>query len=74
MQSQMKRVDHIEQRLDLDRPQVYALIRAGLIGPPVVVRVGRQYRVNADALEEWIEAGGASYPGGWRREKNQAGR
>ena len=67
MQTEMKRVDHIQKRLDLNRAQVYSLIRDGVLGAPVVVRVGRAYRVNVEALEGWIAAGGAAFPNGWRK-------
>jgi excisionase family DNA binding protein len=68
----LKHVDHLEKRLGTNKPQTYKLIREGVIPPPVVIRVGRQYRVNADALEEWIEAGGAGYSGGWRKGGGEA--
>jgi putative molybdopterin biosynthesis protein len=32
-----------------------------------VIRLGRQYRVDPDALDEFIRSGGRALPGGWRR-------
>jgi hypothetical protein len=34
----------------------------------VVVRFGRQVRINVEALRTWESAGGAPLPGGWKRE------
>lgn len=42
--------------------------REGLLPPGVVVQVGRRVRVDLDALEAWIAAGGQGLAGGWRRE------
>jgi len=42
------------------------LARMGLM--PGIVRLGRQIRVNPEALERFIDSGGAALPGGWRRE------
>jgi len=60
-------VDHLAEALSINQTQAYALIRAGIIAPPVIVRVGRQYRVNTKELERWIAEGGASYRFGWRK-------
>jgi len=68
----LERIDLLQDRLNVNQMQAYALIRNGIIKPPVVVRVGRQYRVNADELEKWIESGGAAYPGGWRKGEGNA--
>ena len=46
--------------------RVYELIRLDVL--PGVVRVGRQIRIDAVALDAWIAAGGYALPGGWRRE------
>lgn len=43
-------------RLSVDRHRAYELIRQGRV--PGVVRIGRQIRIDLDAVEEWIAAGG----------------
>jgi len=43
------------------------LARSGVM--PGVVRLGRQIRINPEALERFIESGGVALPGGWRREE-----
>lgn len=50
--------------LQVSNSRAYALARAGVIP---VVRVGRQLRVDADRLNEWIANGGMALPGGWKR-------
>ena len=47
--------------LGVSRQRVYALIREGVIPSGVSVQLGRQVRVNPDALEEWIRAGGKGF-------------
>ena len=48
------------------RPQrVYELALEGLLP---VVRLGRQVRIDEDALFLWVREGGQGLPGGWRRE------
>ncbi len=46
--------------LDVTVPRAYELARSGVIP---TVRIGRQVRVSADALLEWIEAGGTGLAG-----------
>ena len=54
--------------LGVSEQRVYELVRTGILPPGVVVRLGRQVRIDEDALREWIAAGGQSLPGGWRRD------
>ncbi len=44
---------------------IYALAKVGIIP---AVRIGRRVMFDPDALDRFIEAGGAALPGGWRRE------
>lgn len=44
---------------------VYALAREGVIPS---VRLGRTLRFDVDQLEAFVQAGGAGFAGGWRRE------
>jgi hypothetical protein len=46
----------------------YDLVRENFFPPGVIVRFGRQIKVNPECLEEFLAAGGAALPGGWRRE------
>ena len=53
-------VPRIAQRLGISKSSAKRLIRDGLIP---VVRVGRQLRIDDEALSSWISKGGA---GSWR--------
>ncbi|HLW59115.1 MAG TPA: helix-turn-helix domain-containing protein [bacterium] len=61
------RVPRVARVLDVHDHRVYKLIRNGVLPS---VRLGRQVRVDEDALRDWIRRGGQSLPGGWRREPN----
>jgi excisionase family DNA binding protein len=54
------------ERLDVTLARLYELARTGALP---AVRIGRQIRFSPDALSEWIEGGGQSLAGGWRRER-----
>ncbi len=58
------------QILAVSEGRLYEMIRTGLLPPGVVVHLGRQVRIDEDALADWIKAGGQALPGGWRREAN----
>lgn len=53
------------ERLDVTLARLYELARTGTLP---AVRIGRQIRFSPEVLSGWIEAGGQSLPGGWRRE------
>ncbi len=53
--------------LDVTEGRVYEMIRTELLPPGVVVHLGRQIRIDQDALAEWIQAGGQALPGRWKR-------
>lgn len=57
----------VAEILGVSAIRVYEMARAGLLPAGVVVRLGRQVRFNADALDRWIESGGRSWESGWRR-------
>jgi excisionase family DNA binding protein len=65
MNEKLLRVSEAAEWLDLSEYQVLAYARAGIIPH---VRLGRQVRFDPAALEEFINNGGKSYPGGWKRE------
>ena len=56
--------------LGVSNQRFYELVRTAVIPPGVVVRLGRQIRINEDALSEWIDHGGQALAGGWRRERD----
>lgn len=65
MNKKLLRLPEVARLLDLKEDRVYALAREGIIP---VVRIGRQLRVDPDALDEWIHNGGQGFAGGWRKE------
>ena len=58
----MMRIPEVAQRLAVSVPRAYELARLGLLPS---TRVGRQVRVDPQALERWIAAGGRPLDGGW---------
>ncbi len=46
-------------------PRVYELARQNIIP---AVRLGRQVRVDAHRLEDFLQSGGKALEGGWRHE------
>ena len=54
--------------LGVSTGRLYELARIGILPVGVIIHIGRQIRVDQDALREWVRAGGQSLPGGWRRE------
>jgi excisionase family DNA binding protein len=59
------RADKVAEILDVSQARVYELIRLGILPS---VSLGRQKRVSEEALNRFIEKGGQSLPGGWRRD------
>jgi len=65
MGKKLLRIPTVAKILDVSEDRVYSLAREGVLPH---VRLGRQIRVDSDALEEFINSGGKALPGGWRRE------
>lgn len=63
--SKLLKVEEVAEMLDCSEYRVYTLAREQIIPS---VRLGRQLRFSADALNEFITNGGKSFPGGWRKE------
>ena len=61
-------IPEVARVLRVPPARAYNLAREGLIP---TVRVGRQVRVDRDALQEWIRDGGRPLPGGWRRREQE---
>jgi excisionase family DNA binding protein len=57
MSTRLLRVPKVAEIIDTTIPRVYELIRLGILP---AVRMGRQVRVEANALEEWIKNGGSA--------------
>jgi excisionase family DNA binding protein len=56
-------IDEVACVLRVRRARAYELARQGLLP---VTRLGRQLRVEHDALTMWVRNGGRSLPDGWR--------
>lgn len=59
MAKRLLRVSEISERLGITNQRTWELIRRGMLP---AVRIGRQVRVDEDALEEWIRQGGCALP------------
>lgn len=58
MERQILIADEVARILRVDRQRVYELVRRDAIP---VIRLGeRQYRFDAEAIEQWIERGGSA--------------
>lgn len=60
----LHRVPEVARILDTTDQRVYEMLRQGILPG---VRMGRQVRIDRVALEKFIENGGQSYPGGWKK-------
>jgi hypothetical protein len=54
------------KRLGVDIQRFYDLARTNFFPTGVIVRLGRQIRVNPELLEKFLASGGAPLAGGWR--------
>lgn len=52
-------VGEAAELLRVSPARAYELIRTEVLRPPVVVRLGRQLRINADELNLWLRDGGS---------------
>jgi excisionase family DNA binding protein len=59
------RAEEVAEVLGVAKCRVYDLVRAGLLP---AVHLGRQIRIDEEALRNWVRNGGQAWPGGWRRE------
>lgn len=58
------RISEVAGILNVSVARCYDMARNRILP---VVRLGRQLRVDADKLEQWIGDGGQALAGGWRR-------
>jgi hypothetical protein len=63
MSRQLLKVKKVAGMLDSTEYRVYEMIRLRLIPQSAIVRMGRQIRVDSEALEQWIAQGGCAQPG-----------
>jgi excisionase family DNA binding protein len=59
MTTKLMRIPEVARIIDTTTARAYELIRLGILP---AVRMGRQVRVDANALEEWIKRGGSAQP------------
>jgi excisionase family DNA binding protein len=67
MKSKLLKISDVAFILNVSEERAYSLAREGLIP---TVRLGRQVRVDEQALISWIQYGGQALSGGWRKEEN----
>jgi excisionase family DNA binding protein len=65
----LESMEYAARRLNVSEQRAYQMAREGILPEGVVVRLGRQIRVDPDELECFIKNGGQALPGGWKKEK-----
>ena len=60
-QVKLIRVPQLSRMLDVPEWRAYEIIRLGILPPGVVVRLGRQIRLNEQRLREWMDTGGQGH-------------
>ena len=58
-------IEQVAQILSVNHARAAELVRRGILPS---VRLGRQLRVDPQHLRQFIDSGGKTLPGGWRRE------
>lgn len=59
------RVQEVARIFDCSEQRIYEMARQGILPS---VRLGRQIRIDREALEKFIEGGGQALAGGWKKE------
>jgi excisionase family DNA binding protein len=57
--------DQLAPTLGVSKARLYQLVRDQIVP---AVHVGRSIKFDLPQIREWIEGGGSSLPGGWRKE------
>lgn len=65
--SSLLTVDQVAKVLLVGKQRVYALCRLGILPH---IRLGRSVRFDASQLESFMNSGGRSFPGGWRKDSD----
>ncbi|SHF07441.1 DNA binding domain-containing protein, excisionase family [Seinonella peptonophila] len=68
MERRLLRITEVSKILDVKVDRVYTMAREGLL---LVVRLGRQIRVDKIKLNQWIDNGEQALPGVWKRTSKQ---
>jgi hypothetical protein len=58
---------YVSTKIPLSDQQIGALVRENFFPAGVVVRMGRRIFINPQKLDEFLQAGGKPWPGGWKR-------
>ena len=58
-------VETLAPYIGVSKARLYLLARDQIVPS---VRVGRSVKFDPQQVRKWIESGGESYPGGWRKE------
>jgi len=64
MFNKLLRAPQVAQILDVPLARVFSLIREDILP---ATHIGRQVRVDEEALREFIKSGGKALPGVWKR-------
>ena len=62
--TKLLKVEEVAELFNLTEERVYALAREGILP---VVKIGRQLRFAENAINNFVENGGKSWSGGWRK-------
>jgi excisionase family DNA binding protein len=62
--TKLLKVEDIAELFSLSEERVYTLARQGILP---VIKIGRQLRFAETAINSFIENGGKSWSGGWRK-------
>ena len=62
--TKLLKVEDVAELFNVTEERVYTLAREGIIP---VCRVGRQLRFSENAINEFVDSGGKSWSGGWRK-------
>jgi hypothetical protein len=68
----LESIEYAAIRLNVSSQRAYQMAREGILPDGVIIRLGRQLRVDPDELEHFIKNGGQSLPGGWRKNDSTA--
>ncbi|WP_394513103.1 helix-turn-helix domain-containing protein [Priestia aryabhattai] len=65
MERKLLKIVEVAKILNVTEARAYTMVREGLLP---VVRLGRHVRIDKEKLIGWIDNGGQSLPGGWKRD------
>jgi len=68
MTRKLLKMTEVAAILNVKLDRVYQMAREGILPSGVIVRLGRQLRVDEERLHQFISDGGQALPGGWKKE------